>query len=203
MQYRKIHLTLGELRVAGWLLSNPEKADIKTARDFRTVRASLGIRQANKDLDKLNEKGLALNVFPVVPTPQGPQSVLLQWDDLLDPGDEILLRLDEMIEALLKPEGETAEKDLEVMQQRAGKLMVYHKLVASLLAERECAITEDSLQLLSRLCTKKDWTTLLVRDRVTGIVREERTVVPAAQMDIFADLGDKIENALFVKEDES
>lgn len=201
MQYRTIHLTLGELRVASLLLASPEKADLKTARSFRTVRASLGLRQADKDLDKVNEKGLALNVFRVVPTPQGPQPLLLQWDDLLDPEDEVLARLSEMIERLLDSEKEaTTEKELEILRERADKLTAYQELVADFLAGRERAITEDSLQFLSGLCTKKDWNVLLVRDRITGIVREEKTTIPLAQSVIFADLADKISNALLVEE---
>ena len=204
MEYRTIHLTLGELRVASFLLAAPEKANLKTARDFRTVRSSLGCRQADKDLGKLNENGLALNIFQMVPTPSGPQPLLLQWDDLLDPENEILARLSEKIEAFLNPEVEPkTEKGLEILQARAEKLTAYQELVAAFLAERECAILEDSLRLLGILCDQKDWNILLVRDRMTGVVREERTTIPPAQSDLFASLADKISDALILKEGDS
>lgn len=187
MEYRTLNLTLGELRVTDALLTNPEKADLVTARKHSEIRASLQLRRGNKDLAKLNTKGQDLGIFQIVPTPQGPQPILLQWIDMFDPETEILELVRKRIEELV---GDDAPEDL------VDKHRAYLDMATDLLAARECSLTLDSLRTLNKAIDKKDWNKMMVRDRMTGIAREERTVVPAAQLDIFAELGNKVNAAL-------
>lgn len=188
MGYKTLFLTLGELRIADVLLSNPPKADLTTVRDYNAVRSSLQLRQSQRDLNKLNEKGLDLGVFPMVPTPQGLQAIGLQWEDMLDPAGEILYRVTD--------KGLTPADDVDVPQATLDRLEAYREFAHDTLGERECALPEAGLKTLNDLIGKKDWTKELVRDRETGRVREVQALVNMPQMAIFESLADKVNKAL-------
>jgi hypothetical protein len=190
--YRTLSLTLGELRVADELLSNPKKADLVTVRTHGEIRSSLQLRQSVRDLNKLNEKGLDLGVFPIVPTPQGPQPLPLQWDDMLDPDKEILARVQKQLDAKRAAD--------DVPTEELASLEEYKLFVQNLLAARECALPHNALKALNSLIGKKDWTKARVRDRETGRVVEVDALVSPAQMDIFVSLADKVNLALTAEE---
>lgn len=187
MSYRTLFLTLGELRVADEILSNPPKGDLKTARLYGTARSSLQLRQATRDLNKLNEKGLDLGVFSIVPTPEGPQPILIQWDDMLDPANEIVARVGERMAKLI---GDGAPQDM------VDGLNTYQIMLAEYLGERECALSEEGLAILHELIGKKDWTKQLIRDPQTRLVREVAAMVSMPQMDIFCSLATKVHIAV-------
>ena len=187
MAYRTLFLTLGELRVADEVLSNPPKGDLKTTRAYGAARAGLQLRQTARDLNKLNEKGLDLGVFPMVPTPQGPQPIPLQWEDMLDPLNEIVARVEDRLEELVE---QKAPEDV------LDRLKVYGVMLVSYLGERECALSEDSLALLNELIGKKDWTKQTIRDPQTRMVKEVAALVSMSQMDIFNDLASKVHTAV-------
>lgn len=188
MGYRTLFLTLGELRVADELLSNPPKADLATIRAYNVVRSSLQLRQSLRDLNKLNEKGLDLGVFSIVPTPQGPQPIPLQWEDMLTPDEEVLLNVQERLDSKREQE--------DVPTEELGRLQEYIMFARDTLGERECALPEAALKTLNDLIGKKDWTKTLVRDRETGRVQEVQAMVSMAQMAIFESLADKANKAL-------
>ena len=187
MGYRTLFLTLGELRVADEVLSNPSKGDLKTTRAYGAARAALQLRQTARDLNKLNERGLDLGIFQMVPTPEGPQPIPLQWEDMLDPSREIVARVGERMAKLIE---EDAPDEL------VQGLSAYHDMLLEYLGERECALSEDSLALLNELIGKKDWTKQTIRDPQTRMVKEVAALVSMSQMDIFNDLASKVHTAV-------
>lgn len=192
MGYKILHLTLGELRVADILLSNPPKADISTIRTYNAVRSALQLRQSARDLNKLNDKGLDLGVFPVVPTPQGPQTLGLQWEDMLDPDGEIL--------ATIRDKGLALFADADAPNEAIERLEAYRELVQSLLCERECSLPDSALKTLNDLIGKKDWTKVTLRNRETGRVEQVVALVSMTQMEIFESLADKVGVAITQKD---
>ena len=187
MDYRTLSLTLGELRVADILLTYPPKGDLQTLRDYGAVRSSLQLRQVARDLNKLNEKGLDLGILQVVPTPDGPQPILLQWDDMLDPANEIAARVTDRRVKLAEDEAPT-----EMLE----KLEAYRVMLMEYLGERECAISKEGLTALSEIISKKDWTKQTIRDPQTRRVLEVTALVSMAQSDIFCSLATKIHVAI-------
>ena len=187
MGYRTLFLTLGELKVADILLADPPKGDLQTLRDYGAVRSSLQLRQAARDLNKLNEKGLDLGILQVVPTPDGPQPILLQWDDMLDPVNEIAARVTDRRVKLAVDEAPT-----EMLE----KLEAYRVMLVEYLGERECAISKEGLETLNELIGKKDWTKQTIRDPQTRMVKVVDALVSMAQSDIFCSLATKVHVAV-------
>ena len=191
MDYRTLFLTLGELRVADEILSNPPKGDLQTARLYGAVRSSLQLRQAARDLNKLNEKGLDLGVFQIVPTPEGPQPILIQWDDMLDPSSEIVARVGVRMTKLIND---------DAPDEMVEGLSAYHSMLAEYLGERECALSSESLATLNELIGKKDWTFQMIRNPQTRLVKKVAALVSMPQLDIFCSLADKVHLATTEKD---
>ena len=191
MDYRTLFLTLGELRVADEILSNPPKGDLQTARAYGAVRSSLQLRQAARDLNKLNEKGLDLGVFQIVPTPEGPQPILIQWDDMLSPANEIIARVGERW---------ASQAEERAPEATLMKLAAYQNMLSEYLGERECALSSESLATLNELIGKKDWALQTIRDSQTRLVKKVPALVSMPQMDIFCSLADKVHLATTEKD---
>ena len=191
MDYRTLFLTLGELRVADEILSNPPKGDLQTARVYGAVRSSLQLRQAARDLNKLNERGLDLGVFQIVPTPEGPQPILIQWDDMLDPANEIVARVGVRMAKLIND---------DAPDEMVRRLSAYNAMLMEYLGERECALGSEGLATLNELIGKKDWAFQMIRDPQTRLVKKVAALVSMPQMDIFCSLADKVHLAVTEKD---
>lgn len=194
MGYKTLFLTLGELRVADVLLSDPPKGDLATLREYSAVRSSLQLRQSTRDLNKLNEKGLDLGILQVVPTPEGPQPILLQWDDMLNPENEIKARVGERKAKLIEDEAPQAMVD---------GLNAYQIMLMEYLGERECALSEEGLTILHEVIGKKDWTKQTIRDPQTRQVKEVTALVSMSQSEIFCSLATKVHIAVTAKPEET
>ena len=169
---KKVNLTIADRQIIGNLIADPPKADLDTARQVAEVRRRLGIRQASKLVDKLNEGLRDLTMLP------------LSWDDLDDPTDR-LADIDDKIEV---EEVDKERDELEKFRKQLEKI-----------AEVEYTIDDAYLKWLRSLCVEKDWKKAKRQER-DGSVREVEVIAHPSLLVAFADLADKIEAAIAAKE---
>lgn len=172
MSLKKISLTVADRQIIGNLIADPSKADLDTARQIAEVRRRLGVRQASKLVDKLNEGLRDLVMLP------------LSWDDLGDPTDR-LAEIDEKIEA------ERVEKERDELKKFRKQL--------EKIAEVGYTIDDAYLKWLRNLCVEKDWKKAKRQER-DGRVSEVEVIVHPSLLVAFVDLADKIEAAIAAKE---
>ena len=198
MPTKRLCLTLGELRLTRELVSTPQKGDLETARMVDEIRTSLKLRLAMRELEEINEEGRDLGTFPFVMGPNGqPLPTWVGWEGLLDPEGELISRLDKQV-CQRTEELETADSELarEILAEGLTGLQNFRTRIQSLAEEHQFAVSQRCLTALGEMCTSKDWNVLPERDQRTGVVTEQPTLVPTAQLIIFAHVANKISQAL-------
>lgn len=94
MALKHLYLSLGERRAAEDFLQRVPQFTRDNLKIIREVRGRLQIRHAGREVDRLDEEGADLGFFQEVRAPTGQMVVVgLNWDDLLEPEEEVLYRL--------------------------------------------------------------------------------------------------------------
>lgn len=209
---KKISLNAADKQVLNSLFSRLNKGDFETVKTVREIRRRFDLRNAVKQLDKLNEQLEDYGFRPI------------SWEVLLDPVDyvtdirerladnpnrvvdllqqlaEMLSNLDNLedvgLDGLLAIAGDVLkifDKDnlLSIEQDEQEKVQNILSNLEQLAQSVEHTIDDAYLKLLNGLLEEIDWSK--VRVPVQGnTVREVDVLVPVAQMEAIGDLADKI-----------
>jgi len=174
MPVKKLQLTLAECQVIGLLVSEPRDGKVEAARMVRHVRGKLELRRTSRTLDRISKQLKELEL---------PE---LNWDDLLDPSN-----LNERIGELLS-ESQTDDGRTEL-----GSLLDNVQFVGH---AGEFTLDDTHLTWLRDLIVDKDWKKPQ-KVRQDGQSESVVPVVPSALLEAFANVADKVTDALASKEE--
>lgn len=175
MALKKISLTVADRRIISNLFIDPgEKADLATARQVVEVRRRLGVQQADRLVDRLDEGLRGLGMLP------------LSWDDLNDVAD----RLADIDDRIRKEEVKKEQDTLKEFRARLEKVA----------GETEFTIDDAYLRWLRSLCVEKDWKKAKRRGRDGGMQEIEVAVHPSL-LETFVGFVDKVEAAIAAREE--
>ena len=176
MPVRKLQLTLADRQIVMLLIGEPRDGKVDAARMVHHIQDKLELRRGVRSLDRINRH---LKEFELPD---------LTWDDLIDSSD------------LVGRVGEMAAK-AKVDDERREMAELHDRLEAIGQAV-EFTLDDAHLVWLRDLIADKDWRKpQKIRRDGQAEVEEIVPSVPAALLETFADVADKVTDALAGKEE--
>jgi len=176
MPVRKLQLTLADRQIVMLLIGEPRDGKVDAARMVHHIQDKLDLRRGGRLLDRIN-RHLKEMELPA-----------LTWDDLIDPSD-LVERLEEMAAKA------TVDDDRRELSEMRGK-------VEAIGSATEFSLDDGHLAWLRDLIADKDWRKPQ-KIRRDGQAEAEEVVpgVPAALLEVFAEVADAVTDALMSKEE--